>query len=87
MNKKERTQVNNSIKRLNDFNDIRKNMLEQLEHKNQARLPPSNTSGNELKNKTEVQIENAENLQLIEYSDTESDYNYNYNVNSNVPKC
>ena len=84
MNKKERTQVNNSIKRLNDFNDIRKNMLEQLEHKNQAILPPSNADSNELKNKTEVQIENAENLQLIEYSDSESEYNYNYNYNSNL---
>ena len=32
MNKKERTTINNSIKRLNDFSDIRKNVLERLEH-------------------------------------------------------
>ena len=34
MNKKERTNINNSIKRLNDFSDIRQSVLKQLEHKN-----------------------------------------------------
>jgi len=83
MNKKERTQVNNSIKRLNDFNDIRKNMLEQLEHKNQLRLPDINVNySNDEKSiqntklglelEVELEAESNSSMPLIEYSDIDS---------------
>lgn len=49
MNKKERTNINNSIKRLNDFSDIRKSVLEQLEHKNRTnQIENGNTTGTEV---------------------------------------
>ena len=46
MNKKERTNINNSIKRLNDFSDIRKSVLEQLEHKKLSNEIEDGTSNN-----------------------------------------
>ena len=57
MNKKERTNINNSIKRLNDFSDIRKSVLEQLEHKNRSNEIENgtvNSSMNNISSGTEI---------------------------------
>ena len=58
MNKKERTNINNSIKRLNDFSDIRKSVLEQLEHKNRSNEIENGTVNGALKILSDINQEN-----------------------------
>ena len=73
MNKKERTNINNSIKRLNDFSDIRKNVLQRLEHQNKSNQI-KNDCIKETVEGTEIILTEIENMDDInkEYSITES---------------
>lgn len=75
MNKKDRTNINNSIKRLNDFSDIRKNVLQRLEHQNKSNQIKNgnvNTEDNIITG-TEVVLSEIDNSNEADTSESETE--------------
>ena len=71
MNKKERTNINNSIKRLNDFSDIRKNVLQRLEHQNKSNQIKNGTVNETTDNRTGTEVVLTEIENTDECNDSE----------------
>lgn len=86
MNKKERVQINNSIKKLNDFNDIREHMLQRLDQPEKSSIEVTiQNATQEIPDSTTIKnrIENDINNENVNQYD--SDIEIEYEIDNEFP--